>query len=229
MNQNHTQGHPKSVVTDNANSLSAKVFEELEDGILSGQIPSGESLIELKLSSEMGVSRTPVREAIRMLEQKGLVQIIPNKGAVVLGISEKDLKDIYTIRMYIEGLASRWAAENINEEQMRELTEIVDLQEFYNIKQANGKINDLDSRFHEKIYEISGSRTLQHTLSDLHHMIQRYRKLSFSTQGRAQKAIQEHREILDAICRHDEGEAERLTIQHIANARENLLHIIKEQ
>ncbi|HJB25044.1 MAG TPA: GntR family transcriptional regulator [Firmicutes bacterium] len=229
MNRNQTEGHPKSVTTDNTNSLSTRVFEELEEGILSGQIPSGESLIELKLSSEMGVSRTPVREAIRMLEQKGLVQIIPNKGAVVLGISEKDLKDIYTIRMYIEGLASRWAAEHISEEQAQELTEIVDLQEFYNIKQANGKINDLDSRFHEKIYEISGSRTLQHTLSDLHHMIQRYRKLSFSAKGRAEKAIQEHREILDAICRHDGEQAERLTIQHIANARENLLHLIKEQ
>ncbi len=229
MNHNQTEGHPKSVMTDNTNSLSARVFEELEEGILSGRIPSGESLIELKLSSEMGVSRTPVREAVRMLEQKGLVQIIPNKGAVVLGISEKDLKDIYTIRMYIEGLASRWAAEHISEEQSQELTEIVDLQEFYNIKQASGKINDLDSRFHEKIYEISGSRTLQHMLSDLHHMIQRYRKLSFSAQGRAEKAIREHREILDAICRHDGERAERLTIQHIANARENLLHLIKEQ
>ncbi len=229
MNRNQTEAHPKSVTADNTSSLSARVFEELEDGILSGQIPSGENLIELKLSSEMGVSRTPVREAIRMLEQKGLVQIIPNKGAVVLGISEKDLKDIYTIRMYIEGLASRWAAENISEEQAQELTEIVDLQEFYNVKQANGKINDLDSRFHEKIYEISGSRTLQHTLGDLHHMIQRYRKLSFSAAGRAEKAIQEHREILDAICRHDGEQAERLTIQHIAKARENLLYLIKEQ
>lgn len=228
MNANRPQVHPKSVTTDNANSLSTRVFEELEEGILSGQIPSGENLIELKLSSEMGVSRTPVREAIRMLEQKGLVQIIPNKGAVVLGISEKDLQDIYTIRMYIEGLASRWAAEKITDEQMQELTEIVDLQEFYNIKQANGKINDLDSRFHEKIYEFSGSRTLQHTLSDLHHMIQQYRKLSFSALGRAEKAILEHRKILEAISRHDGDEAERLTIRHIANAKENLLHLIKE-
>lgn len=228
MNANRPQGHPKSVTTDNANSLSTRVFEELEEGILSGQIPSGENLIELKLSSEMGVSRTPVREAIRMLEQKGLVQIIPNKGAVVLGISEKDLQDIYTIRMYIEGLASRWAAEKITDEQMQELTEIVDLQEFYNIKQANGKINDLDSRFHEKIYEFSGSRTLQHTLGDLHHMIQQYRKLSFSALGRAEKAILEHRKILEAISRHNGDEAERLTIRHIANAKENLLHLIKE-
>ncbi len=228
MNANRPQGHPKSVTTDNANSLSTRVFEELEEGILSGQIPSGENLIELKLSSEMGVSRTPVREAIRMLEQKGLVQIIPNKGAVVLGISVKDLQDIYTIRMYIEGLASRWAAEKITDEQLQELTEIVDLQEFYNIKQANGKLNDLDSRFHGKIYEFSGSRTLQHMLCDLHHMIQQYRKLSFSSLGRAEKAVQEHREILDAIARHDGDEAERLTIQHIANAKENLLHLIKE-
>jgi DNA-binding GntR family transcriptional regulator len=226
--QTPTPLHPqKLVASDHANSLSVRVFEELEESILNGSIKPGENLIELKLSAELGVSRTPVREAIRMLEQKGLVQITPNKGAVVLGISEKDLTDIYTIRMYIEGLGSRWAAANITEKQIQELTDIVDLQEFYNHKQSTGQINDLDSRFHEKIFEYSNSRTLQHTLSDLHHMIQRFRHISFNTTGRADKAIEEHRQILEALSRHDADEAERLTVQHIRNAMDNLLNVMK--
>lgn len=218
---------PKLAASDNTSSLSSRVFEELEESILSGRIKPGENLIEMKLSSELGVSRTPVREAIRMLEQKGLVQIIPNKGAVVLGISEKDLADIYTIRMYIEGLASRLAAGNITDNQIRELSEIVDLQEYYSSKHSTSQIKDLDSRFHEKIYEYSDNRTLQHTLSDLHHMVQRYRQLSFAAEGRAEKAIEEHRQILQALACHDQDAAEKLTIQHISNAKDNLLQIIK--
>ncbi len=212
---------------DSSNSLSVRVFEELEESILNGIIKPGENLIEMKLCSELGVSRTPVREAVRMLEQKGLVQIIPNKGAVVLGISEKDLEDIYAIRMYIEGLGSRWAAANITEEQIRELTEIVDLQEFYQRKNAMEHINQLDSQFHERVFAYSNSRTLQHTLSHLHHMIQYYRQRSFRSDGRAEKAIKEHRQILEALANHDQDAAEKLTVEHVVHAKENLLHIIR--
>jgi len=229
MNTTRESNPSKLMASDNAASLSTRVFEQLEESILSGRIKPGESLIELKLSEQLGVSRTPVREAIRMLEQKGLVQIIPNKGAVVLGISEKDLEDIYTIRMYIEGLASRLAAANITDEQILELSELVDLQEFYSLKQSTSHIKDLDSRFHEKIYEYSNNRTLQHTLSDLHHMVVRYRQLSFAAEGRAEKAIEEHRQILQALARHDQDAAEKLTVQHISNAKDNLLQVVKAQ
>lgn len=218
---------PKQINPDSSNSLSVRVFKELEGSILNGIIKPGENLTEMKLCAELGVSRTPVREAIRLLEQKGLVQIFPNKGAVVLGINGKDLEDIYTIRMYIEGLGSRWAAANITEEQIRELTEIVDLQEFYQIKNDMEHINQLDSQFHERVFEYSSSRTLQHTLSDLHHMLQYYRQLSFSSNGRAEKAIKEHRQILLALADHDQDAAEKLTIEHVVHAKENLLHIIK--
>jgi len=219
---------PKQIIPDSPSSLSERVFKELEESILNGIIKPGDNLTEVKLCEELGVSRTPVREAIRLLGQKGLVKIIPNKGAVVLGISEKDLEDIYTIRMYLEGLGSRWAAANITEEQIKELTEIVELQEFYQIKNATEHINQLDTQFHDKIFEYSNSRTLQHTLSDLHHMIQHYRQLSFSSNGRAEKAIKEHRQILEALAAHDQDAAEKLTIEHIARAKENLLHVIQE-
>lgn len=211
---------------ENLNSLSVRVFEQLEERILSGEIRPGQSLIELKLSAELGVSRTPVREAIRMLEQKGLAEIIPNKGAVVLGVDYKDLLDIYTIRTYIEGLAARWAAEHITEAQIKELREIIDLQEFYYIKDYAEQINELDSRFHERIYEYCGSRTLEHMLRDLHHMIQHFRQISISATGRAEKAIEEHRAILEAICEKNPAEAERLTVAHINNAKENLIRLL---
>lgn len=210
-------------------SLSVRVFEKLEESILNDQIKIGENLTEIKLSTELGVSRTPVREALRMLEQKGLVRIAPHRGAVVLGINEKDLEDIYTIRMHLEGLGSRWAAKHITPEQIGELREIVDLQEFYQKKNYAEKINQLDSKFHEKVFEFSNSRTLQHTLSDLHHMIGGYRKMSFNSQGRADHAVAEHRRILEALSAHDEEAAEKLTVQHVINAKENLLQIIKSK
>ncbi len=212
-----------------ANSLSWRVFEQLEEGILNGSILPGESLIELKLSGELGVSRTPVREAIRMLEQKGLVRLVPNKGAVVLGVDSKDLLDVYTIRTYIEGLASRWAAENITEARRKELREIVDLQEFYHLKSYQEQISEMDSRFHETIFSYCESRTLQHMLRDLHHMIQRYRRQSIAASGRTEKAIAEHRLILEAICQGNGDEAERLTVIHINNAKENLLKLLAKE
>ena len=212
-----------------SSALSDQVFEQLESGILDGSIAAGESLNELKLSSELGVSRTPVREAIRMLEQKNLVHLVPNKGAVVLGVDKKDLLDVYTIRSYIEGLASRWAAERIDDNKSLMLREIVDLQEFYYLKSNPDKVSEMDSRFHETIFRFSESRKLEYMLRDLHHMVMRFRKLSIAETSRTSTAIAEHRAILEAICIGDGKEAERQTAIHINNARENLLIILENE
>ena len=217
-----------SLVAGTGDSLSNRAFEQLEEGILSGSIPPGESLNELRLSLELGVSRTPVREAIRMLEQKNLVRLVPNKGAVVLGVDRKDLLDVYTIRSYIEGLASRWAAENITDDKRQKLREIVDLQEFYYIKSNQDQISEMDSRFHETIFSYCESRRLEHMLRDLHHMIQRYRRQSIAEVGRTEKAIAEHRLILEAICSGDGDEAEKQTVIHINNAKENLVVLLEK-
>jgi len=216
-----------SVDTAGASTLSDRVFEQLEEGILDGSILPGENLNEIKISAEYGVSRTPVREAIRMLEQKNLVRLVPNKGAVVLGVNTKDLLDVYAIRSYIEGLASRWAAENITTDKSKKLREIVDLQEFYYLKSNPDQVSEMDSRFHETIFNYCESRRLEHMLRDLHHMIQRYRKQSIAEAGRTEKAIAEHRLILEAICGGDGDEAERLTAVHINNAKENLLTLLE--
>jgi DNA-binding GntR family transcriptional regulator len=206
-----------------SNSLTEQVFKVLQNDILNGVIPPGDALTELKLCEELGVSRTPVREAIRKLELEGLVHSVPNKGAVVVGISEKDISDIYLIRMELEGLAAKLSAENITVEQLEQLRNIVELQEFYVSRGDFLQVWQLDTRFHELIYFSGKSRVLQTTLSNFHHYIQKARELSIKKPGRALNSVKEHRAILEAIESHDTLLAERLTNEHIYNAKSNML------
>lgn len=208
-------------------SLHGQVFKEIELAILTGVLVPGDALIENKLSQELGVSRTPVREAIRQLELEGLVKSIPNRGAVVVGISERDIEDIYTIRMRIEGLAARWAAEKITPAQGELLQNIIDLQMFYLEKGDVMQIWHLDSRFHELINELCRSNPLKHTLSSFHHYIQRARRISFENIERARDSVTEHAKIVEAVIGGDGDAAERLTVEHIKNARDNFLTHIK--
>ncbi len=202
-------------------SLADKVFKSLEADILSGKISAESVLSENKISTALGVSRTPVREALRRLEQEDLVAFESGK-LVVLGVSERDLLDIFEIRVRIEGLAARRAAETITEEQLDQMTQVVDLQEFYSGKGDADMLGETDSRFHEMIYSFCGSRVLCDTLSSLHHRIERYRKSSMQAVGRAERATAEHRAILDALKQHDPDKAEQLLVRHIENARNNI-------
>lgn len=204
-------------------SLRGKVFIQLQNDILNGLYQPGDNLIETKLSEELGVSRTPIREAIRQLELEGLVHSIPNKGAIVKGISSQDVEDIYTIRMLIEGLAARWAAEKITCEELKELKEVVELEEFYTLKNDVDHLLQLDSRFHDIIFKASKSKTLMHTLSTFHHYVQRARNASLNNPERARMVLEEHKAILQAIMEHDAEKAERLTTLHVRNASLNLL------
>ncbi len=217
------------MIMENTGSLRIRVFNALENAILDGEYAEGDSLNEIKLSQELGVSRTPVREALMQLELEGLVENIPNKGAVVVGISEKDIEDIYAIRIRIEGLASRLSAEKINEDELKALEKIVDLQEFYLTKNDVEQIWRLDSDFHKIIYDSSRSRPLRSTLSSFHNYIKRARDISVKVEGRAEKSVAEHRAILEAIRSGNGALAEQLTAEHIANAKENLLAQNKEQ
>ena len=210
-------------------SLRAQVFSEIEKAILDGNLSPGDSLTEIKISNELGVSRTPVREAIRQLELEGLVKTIPNKGAVVVGISEKDIEDIYTIRMHIESLAAKWSAENITDEEIEEMRSVVDLQKFYVNRGDTLQVWHLDSRFHELIYDSCRSRPLRHTLSGFHHYISKAREMSFKTKGRAVLSVTEHEEILNAIVAHDGESAEKLAFTHIKNAKDNIMSGFKDK
>ena len=204
-------------------SLRSRVFSQLQNNILNGLYEPGDSLIETKLSDELGVSRTPVREALRQLELEGLVQSFPNKGVIVKGVSDQDIQDIYTIRMLIEGLAARWAAEKITAQELEELKEAVDLEEFYTVKNDNNHLLQFDTRFHDIIFKASKSRPLMHTLSTFHHYVQKARKISMSNPVRAMEVLEEHKAIMQAIIDKDANKAERLTTEHVRNASSSLL------
>ena len=159
--------------------LRIQVFNTLEDAILNGSYKEGDSLNELRLSKSLGVSRTPVREALMQLELEGLVKNIPNKGAVVVGISEQDVEDIYEIRIRTEGLAARLCAEKITDEELEELEQCMALQEYYLKKQDSAKeMGELDGEFHRIIFAASKSRPLQNVLTSFHNYIRRARAVS---------------------------------------------------
>lgn len=203
-------------------SLRGKVFNKIREDILAGKYAQKDELREAAISKELGVSRTPVREALRQLELEGLVSIIPNKGAYVNGISAKDIYDIYMIRSYLEGLCAKWACQNITKEQLEELEEITYLSDFHIQKQHWDQIFELDNRFHLLLYEACGSKVLEHILSDYHHYVERVRKNTLSSQERAQQAAVEHTAILEAVRNQNEEKAEKLANEHIYRSLENI-------
>ena len=204
-------------------SLAEQVFDRLEKDILSGVYPRGEVLTEMRLCADLEVSRTPIREALRRLEQEHIIEI-SGKGIVVLGVTEEDLRDIYDIRLEVEGYAAIRAAQNITEEERAELREVLELQEFYVSKKDAERIRLMDSRFHELLYRYTHSTVYFDTLMPLLKKVQKHRKKSVENNSRAQSSLDEHREIFAAIAAHDGAAAEKAMLKHVGNARN---HIIK--
>mgnify|MGYP002625995898 CR=1 FL=1 len=200
-------------------SLSDQVFEHLESNILSGKYQRGEIITELQLCSELGVSRTPIREALRRLFQEHLIEDTP-KGTMVLGITPKDFRDMSEIRLRIEDLAVRGFIKNADADALKALNEAVDFQEFYLSRGDVDQLKALDGRFHEIIYAGCGSMILRDTLSPLHKKIQQYRRNSLRTPDRAAHSVREHREILQAIRQKNADLAADLMKTHIQNAME---------
>lgn len=212
----------KQEVTDKY-SLRGRVFNRLREDILSGKYEEHEELKEMAIGEEMGVSRTPVREAFRQLELEGLIQIIPNKGAYVTGITEKDVRDIYMIRSMLEGLCARWATEHITQDQMDEMEENVYLAEFHAKKGHLEQLAELDNRFHDILYEACNSKILEHQLKDFHQYVLRVRRKTLSNANRGPKSNEEHKQIMEAIRDRNADLAEQLAHQHMINAYENMV------
>ena len=198
-------------------SLADQVFEHLETDILSGNYSRGEILTESKLSLELGVSRTPIREALRRLEQEHLIEET-GKGSIVIGVTEKDLEDIYLIRGQLEGLVAAMAAKNATEEKVEALREALELQEFYLNKKDADRIKKMDNKFHHLVYKLTGSNVFYDTLVPLHRKIQKYCRASLQKPSRAKDAVLEHRKIYEAILAGDEKLASKYALEHIENA-----------
>ena len=208
-------------------SLADQVFARLEKDIIMGVYQRGELLTELGLVQQLGVSRTPIREALRRLEQERLIEET-GKGSRVLGISDEDLLDIMTIRQHIEPLASYYAALNLDDAGRDELQNIVDLQEFYYSKNNTENLREMDNEFHKVICRLCGRAVITDTLQMMHRKTQRYRKSSIEDPQRIGNMVAEHRAIFEAIAAKDADKAAELTAKHVNNAKENMIARLKK-
>ena len=203
-------------------SLRGRVFQSIREDILSGRYEQNTELKEAAIGAELGVSRTPVREALRQLELEDLVTIIPNRGAYVNMITAKDVQDIYVIRSMLEGLCARWATQSITAEQLDSMEETLCLSEYHTSKKNYEKLYELDSLFHEQLYEAGGSRILNHILSDFHDYVKMVRKATISTSSRSVTSTEEHRAIFEAIKEKDPDKAEALAKEHVKHTIESI-------
>ncbi len=203
-------------------SLRGRVFESIREDILNGRYKQDTELKEAAIGAELGVSRTPVREALRQLELEGLVSIIPNRGAYVNMITAKDVQEIYEIRSMLEGLCARWATRSITKEQLDSMEESLCLSEYHTARKNYEKLYELDSLFHEQLYEAGGSRILNHILSDFHDYVKMVRKATISTSSRSVTSTEEHRAIFEAIKDKDPDKAEALAKEHVKHTIESI-------
>ena len=202
-------------------SLADQVYDRLENDIIQGLYPKGEILTELKLAEQLGVSRTPIREALRRLEQERLITDA-GKGSRVIGISEDDVLDIMNIREHMEGLATYYATLNMTNDGLKELKHIIDLMDFYFDKWDVEHLRRADDDFHDAICRLSKRTVIKDTLVPLHRKTRRYRKIAMEDKSRATCTLKEHHEIYDAIAAGDAALARKLATEHIIQARAHM-------
>ncbi len=204
-------------------SIADQIFEQLEREILSGKYKRGSILSEQKLAEELGVSRTPVREAIRRLEQEHILAD-SGKGLKVVGISKEDMLDMYDIRILLEGAVGERAAEKITDEELKKMGDILDLQKYYvekgDPKDNADNIKDLDSQFHELLYTCSRSQAYKDVLLPVHRKMTKYRKASLSKKSRAEESLGEHFAIYEALKLHDKALAKERMTEHAKKAKD---------
>ena len=213
---------------DNYKPLRELVFESLREAIISGMLGPSARLMEIQLAEEMGVSRTPVREAMRKLELEGLVVMIPRKGAYVAGLSLKDIADVFEIRGALEGLAAELAAERATDEELEAMERyLVKISE--EIESGDlAKVVETDTDFHSLIYKASRNARLSQIINNLREQIQRYRTTSLSFPGRMKIALEEHRKIVEAVSSRDGELARKLAQEHIENAENTMMGMIQQ-
>lgn len=205
------------------------VFQTLRAAILRGELKPGERLMELQLAAKLGVSRTPIREAIRMLEQEGLAITIPRKGAEVAKMTEKDMEDVLQIRCVLEELAVRVSCHKINENELRELK--VAMIEFDEKTKADNVVElaKADVTFHDLIYKAADNPKLLMLLNNLREQMYRYRTEYLKDTERHSQLIQEHHDIVKALEMRDEEQVADIIRQHLKNQEEVVKKMIREQ
>ncbi|SMB86667.1 transcriptional regulator, GntR family [Desulfonispora thiosulfatigenes DSM 11270] len=217
------------VQLDGYKPLREIVFETLRDAIINQTLRPGERLMEIQLAEEMGVSRTPVREAIRKLELEGFAVMVPRKGAYVAGISIKDINEVFEIRGALEVLAVGLAAQRITEEEIEEIQRhlIKETEE----TEANNlrSIVEIDTTFHDLLYKAARNQKLLQIINNLQEQLHRFRSASLARPGRGMVALEEHKKIIEALIARDVDLAKQLAKTHIEKAEQTFLLSLEKQ
>ena len=212
-----------SMITDAYLQLRDLVFITLREAILQGKLEPGERLMEIALANQLGVSRTPIREAIRKLEIEGLVINAPRRGAVVAEITLKDLRDVLEVRRNLENLAVKLACEKANEQDIRELKE---LHRSFISTLKNEDLTEVaqaDVKFHDKIYEITDNKRLIQILSNLREQMYRYRFEYIKDEIHRRVLVDEHAMIIEGIENKDVDKAKKYMEIHIINQEKTIV------
>ena len=202
--------------------LRELVYEELRLLIMTGQIKPGTRMMEIELAESMGVSRTPVREAIRQLEKDNLVTIEPRKGAYVSDISAEDFDSMMIVREPLEGLATYLATINMSDEELTEVRRAADACEKAIASGTQEELTKADTHFHNVITQGSGNTYLINLCQDLQEKVTRFRYIYFKSSKRAEEIVNEHKLIVDAMEKRDAEEARGYSIEHINNLRKSI-------
>ena len=199
--------------------VSGALRQAIRDGIL----PPGERLMEIPLAEELGVSRTPIREAIRILEQEGLIVMIPRRGTYVADMSLKDVTEVFELRSILEELAAELAAERITNEEIEALEQhLVEIGNYMNENNLD-KVVQADILFHEILYKASRNDRLVEMINNLREQTLRFRTLSMSQTGRLAKTWDEHRQLVEAISDRDVERARQIARIHMEESEKTLL------
>ncbi|MEF9941422.1 MAG: GntR family transcriptional regulator [Lachnospiraceae bacterium] len=203
------------------------VFNTLRQAILKGELKPGERLMEIQLANKLGVSRTPVREAIRKLELEGLVLMIPRKGAEVAEITEKSLRDVLEVRCALEELAVQIACDKITKKQIESLKEAAKAFEAILENTDVTHIAEADVQFHDIIYEATDNQRLVQLLSNLREQMYRFRVEYLKKEAVYENLLVEHQEIINSLEHHQKAAASAAMKQHIDNQVEAVIDTIR--
>ncbi|MGM0383256.1 MAG: GntR family transcriptional regulator [Thermodesulfobacteriota bacterium] len=210
-------------------NLGNQVFEQVKEMIVRGEIPAGRRMIESEIAESMGISRTPVREAIQRLEAEGLLTPLPNGGHMVRGLDIAYIKETFEIRSILESFASYLAAERHVDEDIAPLEE--KMEEFQRYLDAHDlkELARINTEFHELLYALSRSTRLVKMIHNLRDEIYFLRKIILNSADMAYLSNQDHREIIKAIKNREAKKVEGLVREHILRGKEFVINTIRKE
>ena len=205
------------------------VFNTLRQAILRGEMEPGERLMEIQLAQKLGVSRTPIREAIRKLELEGLVIMIPRKGAEVAHITEKDMKDVLEVRSTLEELVVELAIKNVTDEKIEELKCANKVFESAIVSKDAVNIVEADVKFHDILYSMTNNARLIQIINNLREQMYRYRVEYLKNNDVYEQLVEEHELLIQAVIKHDKAQAKDIICRHIDNQEKAIAEFIRNK